>query len=30
LAAMQVMPLIHRDLPIGRIMAIVVRADRRG
>ena len=29
-AAMQVMPLIHRDLPVARITAMVVRPDRRG
>ena len=29
LAAMQVMPLVHRDLPVGRITAMVVRSDRR-
>ena len=30
LAAMQVMPLVHRDLPVARITAMVVRSDRRG
>jgi GNAT superfamily N-acetyltransferase len=30
LAAMQVMPLMHRDLPVARITAMVVRSDRRG
>jgi GNAT superfamily N-acetyltransferase len=30
LAAMQVMPLVHRDLAVGRITAMVVRSDRRG
>jgi GNAT superfamily N-acetyltransferase len=29
-AAMQVMPLVHRDLPVARITAMVVRSDRRG
>jgi len=29
LAAMQVMPLVHRDLPVARISALVVRSDRR-
>jgi predicted N-acetyltransferase YhbS len=30
LAAVQVMPLMHRDLPVGGITAMVVRSDRRG
>jgi GNAT superfamily N-acetyltransferase len=30
LAAMQVMPLVHRDLPVARITAMVVRSARRG
>ena len=30
LGAMQVMPLVHRDLSVGRITAMVVRSDRRG
>jgi GNAT superfamily N-acetyltransferase len=30
LAAMQVMPLVHRDLPVARITIMVVRSDRRG
>ena len=28
LAAMQVMPLVHRDLPVARITVMVVRSDR--
>ena len=30
LAAMQVMPLVHRDLPVARITVMVVRFHRRG
>ena len=30
LGAMQVMPLVHRDLPVARITSMVVRSDRRG
>ena len=30
LAAVQVMPLLHRDLPVARITSMVVRSDRRG
>jgi len=30
LAALQLMPLMHRDLPVARITAMVVRSDRRG